>query len=118
MPPSAPLITVEQRPDFCNVNRGGAKGSPLSFSGTNWNFVCHFHRLVGEPKRMPYGVLQVSQNDKTRPNKFKMAAYGSDVTTGSHDMNEDISEFPGETAMFEVQKHGRTSANTIVRQGE
>jgi len=37
--------------------------------------------------------------------KFKMAAYSPDVTRISR-YEWDISELPGETAIFEVQKHG------------
>jgi len=46
-----------------------------------------------------------------------MAAYRQDVTRISR--NEwDITELPMETAIFEVQKHGGASANSLLRRGE
>jgi len=46
-----------------------------------------------------------------------MAAYRPDVITISR-YEWDTGEFPEEIAIFEVQKHGRASANTLLRQSE
>jgi len=47
-----------------------------------------------------------------------MAAYLTDVTSISR-YKSDVSELPARgTAIVEVQKHGRASVNTLLRQGE
>jgi len=46
-----------------------------------------------------------------------MAAYRPEVTRISR-YKRDISELLGETAIVEVQKHGMTSANTLLRHGD
>jgi len=59
---SCGALTLERRPDNCNVNRGwGAKlhpEHPVSPKriGIFW---CGFHRLVGEPEHISCGALGV-----------------------------------------------------------
>jgi len=45
----AGLLTLEQRPDICNVNhQRGLQSYTPCISGTDWNFFMQFSPLVGE----------------------------------------------------------------------
>jgi len=48
-------LTLKQRSDFCNVNRGvGCKSN-----GTDWNFIMRFSPTGIEPKHIFYGASGV-----------------------------------------------------------
>jgi len=71
---------------------------------------------IGEPKHMLYGASCVVKL-KATPTQIQNGG----VQSGCNwDLRIRIiyQRISGETAMFEVQKHGRASANTLLRQDE
>jgi len=51
------VLTLERRPDICNVNRGGCKTAPSVSPERIEICLCGFDRLVGEPEHISCGAL-------------------------------------------------------------
>jgi len=110
------VLTLERRPDFCNVNSGrAAKSCSPRISGTHWNFFLWFSPIGwGAQAHFCWRWCLVCCTIISQAHEHSKWWLTDRMYLGSHDTNEKSANIRRKPPCFVVRKHGKTSVNTLL----